>query len=681
MKTKVWLQTDEGMRFISHEEGVPQGDILGSLLFCLGAHPFYKKIDEIVKKDCFTYKWIKKNINDYETVEEFIMTGLTKAYIDDLNLACSHETLIEATTYIINEGPKIGLVLNKNKTKVLLGKCGSLQIALKHQQDFLELGLLINNIMINPDDVDEELQNDFATKYGLECLGAPIGHRSFIKRWTSDKDKEYQKCFDSLSNFSSEKQCCYQLLTQCLLPKLNYSQRLICPELMTDTVERFQDNIKNIALNLMGKSNISELAYEQARLPVNCGGIGLQNLEDTSETAFVASILACNDEIKKAFPFLEEYTESYNNKQIFEGKLVPTWDKCCMILYKLKKERADLKEKLKDYPFILEDIPDMEELHNVERKALQNFLSNPRKIKRAITYFSGIAGRKLDTIRYLSGLGKAREATHWLNALPRCPDMMMTNDEWSIAVLRKLGESIPLIPPDRRCGCNKFIDTNGMHILQCGINGTTINQHNQMQETMRTFFRAMGLRTEMEPHIGFNGDRGDLRIFQAPGKNKELILDIKITNPLASSNQTSSSDRIPGVAAAQGSKMKKASYAKRNLINKETNEELTSGRWTLLPVIFEHFGALNDESLTLIKEVVEQGSHRLGIPEHILHIYWLKRLGISLQKTLARSILYRSLILCSTDITKSDFSTSIGFMATAENTNWRIYESRKKEEN
>ena len=201
-----------------------------------------------------------------------------------------------------------------------------------------------------------------------------------------------------------------------------------------------------------------------------------------------------------------------------------------------------------------------------------------------------------------------------------------------------------------------------------------------MQDTIRTFLSAMGLRSEMEPHIGFNGDRGDIRVFQAPNNCKELILDIKITNPLAPSNQTYYSNRIPGVAAAQGSKMKKSSYAKRNLINKETNKELISGRWTFLPVVFEHYGSVNDEMLKLIKDIVGQGSHRLGIPESILHIYWLKRIGISLQKTLARSILYRSLILCSTDVTKSDFSTSIGFMATAENTNWRMHESRKKEE-
>ena len=119
-------------------EGAQQGCTLGSLL-------------------CgFATLHMVMELRDMTTVR-----GKALFFCDDGNIAAPHENMLACMRYLKNEGPKYGYMMHMTEGTCLMGRCGSMSIALRRRQDILEIGFHPSMIKIHPDDMlVNDIQDD-----------------------------------------------------------------------------------------------------------------------------------------------------------------------------------------------------------------------------------------------------------------------------------------------------------------------------------------------------------------------------------------------------------------------------------------------------------------------------------------------------------------------------------------
>ena len=106
----LWMSTNNNTpETITSSSGSQQGVVAGSLSYTLGLHPFLLGLDEILRNN-------KQNNNEHY---------VNKCYVDDGIIGASTKALLLALDYYLQEGPKYGIHLRKDKTKILLGKCST----------------------------------------------------------------------------------------------------------------------------------------------------------------------------------------------------------------------------------------------------------------------------------------------------------------------------------------------------------------------------------------------------------------------------------------------------------------------------------------------------------------------------------------------------------------------------
>ena len=146
---------EDGAHQIKSSEGVHQGDPLGCIGFALAVHSLFQRVLDLSLRDC----------GDDDD------RGTAKAYIDDLSTAATFDNSLDIIDLLLQEGEQYGLVLNFDKTIVLLGKCGSNEEAESRQRAYLDRGMHQGNVLIHPDDVSDAEKQAQGLLYGVACLG------------------------------------------------------------------------------------------------------------------------------------------------------------------------------------------------------------------------------------------------------------------------------------------------------------------------------------------------------------------------------------------------------------------------------------------------------------------------------------------------------------------------------
>ncbi len=72
-------------------------------------------------------------------------------YVDDFSAAGHYEKIVQLISYIREKGPEIGLFINLDKTKILMGKRSSYTLAKNDKAHYSQLGLPDNNIIVHYD--------------------------------------------------------------------------------------------------------------------------------------------------------------------------------------------------------------------------------------------------------------------------------------------------------------------------------------------------------------------------------------------------------------------------------------------------------------------------------------------------------------------------------------------------
>jgi hypothetical protein len=151
----LWFNLQSNYSSISSSQGAQQGDPLGPFLFAIAVFPLL------------------------EELQRQLPDGFIQAYIDDITQLAPFHSQCRALQSLCQLAPQYGLSLNFRKFKILLGRCGSKELAAERRRVYQQLcpGILPANIVTHPD--DDQSFPDHA--YGLEILGTPVGSAAYVQ--------------------------------------------------------------------------------------------------------------------------------------------------------------------------------------------------------------------------------------------------------------------------------------------------------------------------------------------------------------------------------------------------------------------------------------------------------------------------------------------------------------------
>ena len=126
--------------------------------------------------------------------------GYCKFFVDDGNLCAPFLTMVETITYIQREETFYGYHMRLGKGTYLMGRCGSMVIALDRRLRLIESGIDPSIIKIHPDDILDsnieqlielgyeaqlmnyhEIELDVLKGYGAKVLGSYVGSNEYVK--------------------------------------------------------------------------------------------------------------------------------------------------------------------------------------------------------------------------------------------------------------------------------------------------------------------------------------------------------------------------------------------------------------------------------------------------------------------------------------------------------------------
>ena len=96
-------------------------------------------------------------------------------YADDSNVRAPFDLMCKIINLITDEGKTFGYFLKLTKCKYLIGKCDSLNEAIRRKDHFLQLGFIDECVIIHPDNLC-----DTGHLFGVKCVSSFIGSDEYV---------------------------------------------------------------------------------------------------------------------------------------------------------------------------------------------------------------------------------------------------------------------------------------------------------------------------------------------------------------------------------------------------------------------------------------------------------------------------------------------------------------------
>ena len=235
-------------------------------------------------------------------------------FLDDGTCVGSLDQLREVVDIVVSEGPNLGLILSTSATVPPPGKPkstiwrptiqggdgaaevrpgtsqsgegvaevrpgtsqggeGPAEVRPGNQQDPLERGLI------------------FVTEEGVTLLGAPLGSHGFVSQQIQKKVDKIKAITDLLP-LLEDSQTEFVLLRSCLsLPKISFLLRAVDTSPHIALLQEFDQVTREALIRILG-APVGDRVWQQGKIPVSMGGLGLRAAEDHAPAAYAASVLS-----------------------------------------------------------------------------------------------------------------------------------------------------------------------------------------------------------------------------------------------------------------------------------------------------------------------------------------------------------------------------------------------------
>jgi hypothetical protein len=256
---------------------------------------------------------------------------------------------------------------------------------------------------------------------------------------------------------------------------------------------------------------------------------------------------------------------------------------------------------------------------------IKSFLSN--------LFFNRIDFKISDRVRLNSLIGNIE--SKWVReSIPKATDFF-NNLEWEIYCRRILGVDIHHIPTHINCICGKPNDSAGHHLASnCSHGNERIQTHDNVTNIIYNMIKSANISCYREFHHSIqNNNRADISIYNIPGGTYKpvVMIDFAQVNPFAQTYI--STNLVVGEAVLCKEKQKISKYTKANLITDDRE---------LIPIIMDSMGLVNKKGKLFIKYIANVIANINEVQSSIIYKYWMKRIQVSFQKSLADAIISRS---------------------------------------
>ena len=215
-------------------------------------------------------------------------------------------------------------------------------------------------------------------------------------------------------------------------------------------------------------------------------------------------------------------------------------------------------------------------------------------------------------------------ASSWLQALP-VPTVgnLLDDDVLRISVALRLGAPVC---QQHQCKCGERVDELGTHGLSCRYSAGRHSRHSSLNEVVKRALGSIGVPTVLEPRdlTRTDGKRPDGKSLIPWSNGKPLVWDVTVTDTLASTYVSASSQNAgSAAAAAETRKITKYSHLSTN--------------YNFIPIALETFGAWGKDTEELFSEIERRIRLNSGEPKTMEFLR--QRISIELQRGNAASVL------------------------------------------
>jgi len=512
-----------GSDIILSQEGPQQGDPFGPLLFCLTIQPLLTSLQ----------------------------SDLTLGYLDDLTLAGHQSTVSSDVQRVLDCGGKMGLQLNPSKCEVISHPGAA--ITDPYLSSFVSVCVADSTL-----------------------LGAPLFPGPVLDKTWADRCAELTRAVDRLSLLNAQ-DALLLLRVSFSAPRVQHLLRC-SPSVDHPGLASFDKTLRS-ALCRISNTDISDIQWLQASLPIRHGGLGVREVHSLAIPAFLASAastlnLQAQILSQASCPsdaFFETYLAAWKN-----AHYSPVLPACLPV-----------KQSFWDQPGIMS-----------ARAQVEAHCSDPYQTAR----FHAAA---------------APHSGDWLLALPisSC-GLRLTDDAVRVAVALRLGCSVCVA---HNCRCGSPVDTHGLHGLVCKKAPSKTTRHHAINDVIARSLIAAGVPVTKEP-CGLtrtDGKRPDGLTLIPWQAGKPLTWDVTVVSTLADSYVHLSSQSAGGAAEA----------AANRKTHKYTDLPATH---IFQPLAFETHGATHSSALDFLNAVGGRSAAESGDPRETSFLW--QRISILIQR-------------------------------------------------
>ena len=594
--SNLWTKSTDGSYFaIDSEEGVKQGETLGSALFNIGIHTA-----------------IVKRLNKILNPGGGVTYGCVIAFHDDINFLVNPKAFSEVDLWneFLHGLTECGLQINMSKSKILMP-------------------LTIDN---NNSEYISSLPEGITTRTdGVEFAGTPIGTSPFcLQFWESNLIKEISEAIPLVCAWPDVQAalCLYRL---CICSKFNYFLRLTDPnadysEVLVDKLHRLVQLGLSFLVDVTTRKDsfteINDDVWDQSTLPPKRGGLGIQDPRRNHTPAYLATFIAGS--FSKLH--LEDALRKINDSEIQSPDSQRT-DIPLHELFKFNIRDNDAIQRLFS-KFIInfrleKQAPTLEDIasHAKPQSYLASFLHDSIDRKIRSTWPSESITR-LDSCCYEGGV--------LITALPTKTDFsILANHQFRERLQMRLGLTIKGVDPGPCVECRGSVDSKGYHLLSvCNCGNERQSTHNALRDAVISLCKHAGLITRPE-------DSSLNKLVDENTKKKTdftcdnflpgvpITFDASVTDP----RQFVPVNPQPGKAAQTREKEK---------IKKYENDMHKSGS-IFRPFVLESFGRWGPITRVIFTELIARvmqttQTYSLPISKDLVTHYWRSRITMAMHR-------------------------------------------------
>jgi hypothetical protein len=424
------------------------------------------------------------------------------------------------------------------------------------------------------------------------------------------------------------------LFRQSFIYKPLHIFRTIPPYLTEQLVIDIDNMKKRILCSIIGcvDNELSDLDFQLSKLPIDQGGLGLQNSSILAQSAFVASLIDYHNQNNQCLDISSnghQIQQFLHTSQIFLDNALTIQHLMSYTRSNSSSVQHQLTKKLVDLEFI----------------RLKQLLKNHSTHQ--LVWFNNLQNS---------------EAGKWLEVLPLYSDNIMPSKEYRTALRHRLFLKMENFIPGSKCTCSNhcLLDPLGHHLSTgCSTDGYRNELHDIVKVEFCSVLNYAGYHVKKEERNLFravdptNGDRPDISIINYNGTALKLLLDVTIPAVLHYSKGV-----LVGVNANNvGKSAETASRSK----NKQYNQVSIASGHSFLPIVFESNGYVHPDTVKFIKSIAAKCAPIKKIPKDVLYAYFMKRLSVRLQMGIAKSIIQRSYLLSKNTLPDHTFADNAVF--------------------